>query len=237
MVKGIYVVAQNMVAKEKNLEMVASNLANINTTGYKRELPFSEIIALYQQEPVKNLTDFSQGTLSQTYNPLDLGITGNGSFAVKTENGIEYTRNGRFRVSDEGFLVNEQGYKVLGRKGEIDFMQTELNKDQTITISESGEIRMGDQVIDKLYIAKFDNNISLLRKEGLNFSSPDGGFDLEEAPEDGYSVRQGYLEESNVNPLIEMQAMISIQKEFESSQKVINTLDRSLEKANEAGRV
>lgn len=237
MIKGIYLVSQNMISKEKNLEMVASNLANINTTGYKRELPFSEIIALYQQEPIKNLTDFTEGTFAQTSNPLDLGISGNGCFAVKTQNGIEYTRNGRFSISNEGFLVNEQGNKVLGRKGEIDFMSAEFNKDQTISISESGEIKMGDQVIDTIYVAKFDNNISLLRKEGLNFSSPDGSLDLEEAIEGEYSVRQGYLEESNVNPLIEMQALISIQKEFESSQKVINTLDRSLEKANEAGRV
>lgn len=235
MIKGIYSAARNMYAKENNLEIIANNVANINTTGFKRELPFSEIMSRYENTPVKQITDCSQGNLIQTTNPLDLAVSGDAYFVVNTPEGQQVTRNGRFRISEDGFLVNEQGYKVVGRKGEIEFTGTMLDKEQSITVSKKGEIKAGDTYIDDLQIVKVDSRIFLDRKEGVNFSVIDGNFHAANIEE--YEVQQGYLEEANVNPVLELQAMIDVSKEFEASQRVINALDHSLEQANQIGKV
>lgn len=236
MIKGIYYVSRNMHTKVNNIEIVANNLANINTTGYKRELPFSEIMARYNDTPIKQITDFSQGTLLFTSNPLDLAISGKGNFTLQNDKGqLEFTRNGRFRISEEGFLVNEQGFKVMGKKGTIDFLDFKLDKDKSINISKNGEIKIGDAVIDELKIVDLENMMGLDRKEGLNFITTDDNH--KELEEGNFELQQGYLEESNVNPVLEMQAMIDINKEFEASQKMVNFLDISLEKANEIGKV
>jgi len=236
MIKGIYFMSQNMHSKVNNIEIVANNLANINTTGFKRELPFSEIMERYKNSPVKQVTDFSQGTLLFTSNPLDLALSGKGNFVLQNEKGEqEFTRNGRLRISEEGFLVNEQGYKVIGKKGTIDFLDFQTRKDKSISISKNGEIKVGDTIIDDLKIVDLDNMDGLERKEGLNFETVNGNF--KELNEGEFEIQQGYLEESNVNPVLEMQAMIDINKDFEASQKMINFLDISLEKANEIGKV
>lgn len=236
MIKGIYFMSGNMHTKVNNIEIVANNLANINSTGFKRELPFSEIIARFSGAGIKQMTDFAQGTLLFTSNPLDLALSGKGNFVVKNDDGeLEYTRNGRFRINEEGFLVNEQGYKVMGKKGEIDFLDYKLSKEDSIKISKNGEIRVGDAVIDDLKVVDLDNMSGIERRDGLNFSSTSG--DITELQEGDFEIQQGYLEESNVNPVLEMQAMIDINKDFEASQKMVNFLDISLEKANEIGKV
>lgn len=235
MIKGIYYVSRNMHSKVNNIEIVANNLANINTTGYKRELPFSEIMARFNNSPIKQMTDFSQGTLLFTSNPLDAAISGKGNFVLQNDKGsLEFTRNGRFRISEEGFLVNEQGFKVMGKKGAIDFLDFN-NKDKTISIAKNGEIKIDNAVIDELKIVDLDNMQGLDRKEGLNFEVSNDEY--KELEEGDFEIQQGYLEESNVNPVLEMQAMIDINKDFEASQKMVNFLDISLEKANEIGKV
>ena len=98
MVKGIYLAARGMQARMKNLEVVANNLANLNTTGFKEEMPFSMIMNQYGKVALQQNTNFEQGNLMQTSNPLDMGISGNGYFVVQTENGTELTRNGNFLV-------------------------------------------------------------------------------------------------------------------------------------------
>ncbi|MGE5399259.1 MAG: flagellar hook-basal body protein [Ignavibacteriales bacterium] len=235
MIKGIYFISQNLGYKQKNMEVVANNLANINTTGFKRELPFAEIMSRIADAPVKHLTDFSQGNLLLTSNPLDLAVSGEAYFTLKNDKGgVEYSRNGRFRISDEGFLVNEQGLKVLGRKGEIDLSDYSLDQQQNISVSKSGEIKIGDNVVDELQISRLDDPAMLQRKEGLNFTEVDGP--AKDAEPESYEIQQGYLEESNTNAIIEMQSMIDLNKDFESAQKMMNFLDESLAKATEIGR-
>ncbi|MGE5682175.1 MAG: flagellar hook-basal body protein [Bacillota bacterium] len=234
MIKGIYFVSRALESRYKNMEIVSNNLANINTTGFKRELPFSELVSRYQDAPVKQITDFTQGNLLQTSNPLDLAVSGDAFFAVQSDKGVEYTKNGRFRVSDEGFLVNEQGYKVLGKKGEIDLSDFSMEQIETIGISKKGEIKIGDRVVDELQISKIDDPSLLNRKEGLNFFSPDNSF--VDAQEGEFEIQQGYLEESNTNAILEMQSMIELNKDYETGQRMMNFLDTSLEKANEIGK-
>jgi flagellar basal-body rod protein FlgF len=235
MIKGLFTSSSNLHSKVQNMDIVANNLANLNTTGFKRELPFSEIIARFNNENIKQLTDFTQGTLLSTNNPLDLALSGNVFFTLETPDGTEYTKKGQFQLNDEGYLVNEQGYKVLGESGPINLSGVELDEDNKVTVSKSGVIKIGDKIVDELQVVKLDESQSLIRKKGLNFDTENGTYI--EAEKETYEVQQGFIEESNVNPVLEMQAMININKEFESTQKVISSIDQSLAKVVDAGNV
>lgn len=235
MIKGIYQAGRSLEGKMKSMEVIANNLANLNTTGFKREVPFSEIISQTGQIRLEQVTDFQQGTAAATGNPLDLYLNGKSFFALQTENGVELTRNGKFNISDEGFLVNEQGYKVLGRNGEINLNDTLLNEDKTILISKIGEMRIGNIPIDTLLVIKIDTNKGLERTDGINFTYMNE--DYEPASLDEYEITQGYLEESNINPITEMEEMIRTNSDYQAASKLIGVLDDSLGKANEIGRV
>lgn len=235
MVKGIYTAASGLDARMKNLEIVANNLANLNTTGYKRQVPFSEILSQAGNVQVQQMTDYREGNMYQTSNPLDLAISGNAFFVVQTQGGPVLTRNGNFQISNDGYLVDQAGNKVMGRNGSINLNTLQLNKKNSITISSSGEIKMGDVVVDKLMVANLNDPQQANRTTGVDFSVENSGFRI--APENEYQIKQGYLEESNVNPIKEMEAMIQINSEYNSSSKMITYLDKSLEEANQIGQV
>jgi flagellar basal-body rod protein FlgG len=236
MVKGIYDAARSLEQHMQNIDVVANNLANLNTTGYKREIPFSEVVNKYGDILIKKSTSQQQGEVVQTSNQLDLAISGNGFFAVKNDQGaLELTRDGRFKISDEGFIVNNSGDKVLGENGAISLDDTALEKDSTITVSKNGEIKLGDKVIDSLQILNVATPSQLVRSGSSNFSTD--GVACVPANENDFAVSQGFLEESNTNPMVEMEEMIKINKEYESAQKIISALDTSLSEANEIGKI
>ena len=235
MIKGIYTAARGLNSRMKNLEIVANNLANLNTTGFKREVPFSEVMNQYGKVDIQKATDYQQGDLMQTSNPLDVAISGNGFFVVQTENGAELTRNGQFKISDDGYIVTRDGNKVLGRNGAINVNNLLLDKDKVLTITQKGGIKYGDNVIDSLLIAKMNDPQASERTTGVNFNADNDGFQI--ANPDSYVIKQGYLEESNINPIKEMEAMIQLNSEYDSSSKVINYLDQSLDEANQIGKV
>lgn len=235
MVKAIYQAARNLQFKTQNIELVANNLANINTTGFKRSLPFSEILTRERDNAYKQLSDFSEGVTSVTTNPLDVAIRGEGFFVVKTDQGMELTRDGRFHISEEGYLVTSHGHRVMGQKGEINMYEALVDKSKTIDITKDGEIMLGDVSIDKLVVGKIEDQRKVLRSQTQDFQIVDGSFTP--APETDYKITQGYVEESNVNPIIEMQSMITLNKDFESAQKIIGFFDASLGKASEVGKV
>lgn len=233
MIKGLYFTARSMDSKFKNIDVVANNLANINTTGFKRQVPFLEILNESGKLSIKQVTDFKQGEVINTANPLDLAISGTGFFNVKGEDGIEQTRNGKFKLNDEGFLINEQGFRVQGQKGDINLLEYQLNDENTVTISKEGNIKVGKLDVDTLLISKKVNGNYMDRKTGLNFLADE---ETETVSPEEYSISQGYLEESNVNPVLEMETMIQKNKEYESAYKVMNYLDQSLKNANEIGK-
>jgi len=235
MVKGLYDAGQHLYSKMRSIQIVANNLANINTTGYKREVPFAEIIARKENQLNKQLTDFTSGALVETNNPLDLAITGRGLFMIKTENGIELTNNGNFQISEDGFLVNEQGNKVMSRNGEININEALITSKDKLVITKSGEIKMGDVYIDQLVIADVGDQSMLQRTANQNFTILND--EVAVADESTFEIHQGYIEESNVNPILEMQAMIQINKDFEASQKIVGSLDQMMSKTQEIGRV
>jgi flagellar basal-body rod protein FlgG len=235
MIKGIYHAARSLETQNKNLERIANNLANLNTVGYKREGMFIQILNQLGLPQVKSPVDMSQGELVETKNPLDLAIVGVGLFVVKTEKGFEFVRNGNFQISEEGFLVDKEGRKVIGKNGEINLSEYQLDENNLLSISRNGEIKVGENVVDNLLIAKLNEDTYEQRKEGLNFDSIS---DIQELSEEGeYQILQGYLEESNVNPIHEMENMIRVSKDYESSYKMVISLDESLQKSVEIGKI
>ncbi len=236
MIKGIYTAGRGLDYRIKNIDVIANNLANLNTTGYKREVPFSEVLNQYGENSIKKITSQQQGDIIQTSNPFDLAISGDGFFAVKTKDGnTELTRDGRFKLNDEGFLVDANQNKVIGRQGEISIEESLIEKDATIKINRRGEIKIGERTIDSILVVNVENPNELVRGGGSNFQLGDEGY--QDVDEDAYSISQGFLEESNTNPIVEMESMISINKEYETTQKIMNALDASLGQANDIGKV
>ncbi|PKL83982.1 MAG: hypothetical protein CVV24_02390 [Ignavibacteriae bacterium HGW-Ignavibacteriae-3] len=236
MIKGIYTAGRSLVHRTKNIDVIANNLANISTTGYKREIPFSEIINSVGEIGTKKLSSQLQGEIIQTSNPLDLALDGQGFFATKNEDGmLELTRDGRFKVSDDGYLIDNNKRRVLGKNGAISMEELMQTKDAHILVTKSGEIKVGNKTIDQILILDVYDASALQRSGGSNFLID--GEQYFAANEDNYSVSQGFLEGANTNPMIEMQAMIQLNKEYESTTKIMAALDKSLEQANEIGKV
>ncbi len=235
--RGIYEVARGMHIRMKNMDMVANNLANVNTTGYKREVPFAEYLSRMENQPMKQLSDLSEGSLVKTDDPMNLALSGNAYFMIQTEKGIELTRNGNFKITNDGDLVTNDGYKVLTYGGGLNLFDGIMNKDEIheIKFADNGDIYVNGHVLDKLMIARVDNQQFLERDSGAKFFREDQNYVL--ANDDEYKVQQGYLEDSNVNALTEMQEMIKINREFESAQKAVTTLDKMLGQAKEIGKI
>lgn len=234
MVKGIYTAARGLEYRGKNIESVSNNLANVNSTGFKKEGEFQQILNSMGETEVRQVRDFSQGNLVNTAAPLDLAIRGDGFFEVKTDNGTQLTRNGKFTISEEGFLITLSGEKVMGSRGEINLSSYRLNDDQTIKITRDGEIRVGKEIVDHIKVSTVEDPQKLKKAGGSNYV--DDYQEFIPVKEDKFEIMSGYIEESNVNPIYEMQKMIQINKEYEAAQKIINTIDTSLASLREIGK-
>jgi flagellar basal-body rod protein FlgF len=249
MIKGIYTSALGLLPLQKKIEVIANNLANVNTTGFKRDNAFAnELISASQLfrdgtiDPTEKdiseqtTTDFSQGTLQETGNPLDLAIDGQGFFAVQTNEGLKLTRDGSFTLSTDGTLVTRNGDPVMGTSGSIriDDIQ-ELQKSQLV-IGRDGVVKAGNKIYGQIQIMS-PADLNDLSKAGQNLYSLKTDTVPGQVDPSMFSVRQGFLEGSNVNPIDEMVAMIQIQSNFEAGQKAIQSQDTSLGQANQVGQV
>ena len=247
MIKGIYNAAAGMRPQSLKMDVVANNLANINSTGFKKENIFINILAGSgtasaktaadrTQDDVKQYTDFSEGTLAQTTNRLDLAVQGRGFFTVETPNGIRYTRDGNFTLNADGTVVTMQGYPVLGTGGRIQLPDLQRLTASDLIINEGGEITVDRRTIGRLRIADFEN-LKNLRKDGHSLfeaTDPEKGV----APDGKETIiRQGFLEESNVDGITEMIQLIEMTRSFESEQRSIQAQDGTLDKAMDVGRV
>lgn len=209
-------------------DVVANNLANANTAGFKRDVMFSKVLKTKEGTQLRNEmgTDFSQGAVTQTNNSLDLAISGSAFFSVETEDGTAYTRDGHFTRSSDGYLTTTSGKKVLGEGGWIE-LSTRQNPSGRISVRENGDVFVDDEYIDRLALVQFEDT-NKLSKLGENlFSAPDKA--AEKAA--NYQVLQGHVESSNVQAVNEMISLIELQRQFESTQKAMKTLDAALAKA------
>ena len=247
MIKGIYTSAVGLMPNKLKIDVIANNLANVTTVGFKKDNIFIRILKKSSLELVENggnelsglditeYTSFDQGRLRETGNPLDLAISGEGFFVVETSRGVRYTRNGSFTIASDGTVVTMDGDPVLGEGGRIVIPDIYKNSKSKIKITEKGEIVVGDTVVDKLRIVWF-RDLSKLRKDSATmFYSTDNAEPIE-LGEDSYKVYQGFLEESNVNPIEELVRMIEASRIYETGTKSLKTQDDSLAKANEVGK-
>ncbi len=214
-----------MIAQTHKNRVIANNLANLNTTGFKKDMLFFKIFDENTQLNIE--TDFSQGSLTQTNNPVDMAISGRGFFTIESDNGEAYTRNGHFTVGQDGVLRTSTGNPVLGQGGWIN-VSTDGMKTGNITVNIHGEIYVDDILTDKLRITDFDS-LSELKKIGHSLYTVEENSISKIIDEP--TVLQGKLEQSNVNPASEMINLIELQRQFESSQRAMKAIEETLKKA------
>lgn len=258
MVKGLYTAYTGMINQEHRMDVLTNNLANVNTNGYKKEgatsQSFDSVLA-YKIKDVsegarisrrigvnnpgvkigEGYTDFSQGPIKTTGNTYDLALTDSGFFAVEFTNkagetSVKYTRDGNFTLTEDGRLVTQDGDAVLNQNGE----PIQIDPLLEAQINTSGQIIQDGEVVDTIQVTDFED-YNYLEHYGENYYQPvDGAVETAAAAK----VYAGYLETSNVSAVTEMVNMISVQRAYESNQKVITTIDSTLDiAANQLGKV
>lgn len=250
MIRGLYSAASALVAGLFRQELIAQDLANINTPGYKaastRLSDFATMLlarlpgGLGPATPLGRLahgvqtsaaiTDFSPGPIQATGQPLDLAIQGEGFFRLRTPDGERFTRDGRFGLDANGQLVNVNGYPVLGANGQpirLGFGQ--------VRVAPNGTIYLNDQPAGQIGLAVFaDPAASLQRSENGLFAAvgaaaPGGA---------GGTIQQGYVEMANVDPATTMTHMLAVMRAYQAAQRIIQIEDEMLGRAvNDVGRV
>jgi len=235
--KNVYAIGANaLLRQEKRLALIANNLSNAQTVGFKKETAsFKEIMGQtiggkIEKEVIEEYQiNVRQGELQITNKDLDLAIEGEGFFKIKTPQGIRYTRNGQFRLDKDQKLVQADGFPVLGKRGEI------FLKGGKVSVEPNGLIKVDNQEVDQLAIVTFPN-LNGLQKEGHNL------FQLaipQEEKEAGEAfIHQGFVEAANVNPIEEMIALIETHRNFEAYTRLLQANDELDAKAvNDLGKV
>lgn len=175
-------------------------------------------------------TDFEQGQLMRTGNPLDFAIKGEGFFKIETEDGIRYTRDGSFKLNGNKELITSEGHKVQGFYGDI------IIDGEEISLTPYGEIMVDGEIVDKFDIVNIEN-VRDLRKTETGLYKIEDGIEVEYKDFEGQAL-QGQLEKSNVDPIKEMISMMTLYRGYESSQKLIKAYDETIGKVvSEVGRV
>lgn len=252
MIRGLYTGAAGMLAAQTQSDILADNVANVRTPGYKEEdgavKAFPDMLiertALTNGVSENTLIGSMgtgvvvdsvarmnvQGALQTTDLPTDLALTSPGFFAVQTPEGERYTRNGHFQLSANGTLQTADGFSLLGENGPIGPLG------DTFMVSAEGTVSDQGQVIDRLRTVEIPQETLVREGQSLYSSSQPG--QIQNAALGTVQIRQGAIEGSNVDIPGQMTKMITVMRAYEANQKVIQTLDSTLEKAvNEVGKV
>ena len=220
-------------AIRRSMSVIANNLANMNTTGFKGEkMMFVEHLVrspggtkiggdkLAFVRDVATVRDLSEGDFKKTGNPLDLAIHGDGFFVIGTPGGERYTRNGNFQIGSDGQLVTRKGDPVLSDGGAPFFLSP---GDSQIDIDSGGTLSTENGELGKISVVSFANRRDMrLIAEGL-YSSRQQATPVEEA-----NISQGMLEGSNVQPIVEMTRMIEVHRSYEGTKSFIQKEDDRL---------
>lgn len=218
----ILITLSRTTALERRMNVIANNIANINTPAFKANgTLFSEFLegrsgsgASFVQD-IGSYTNFVDGPLLSTDNPLDLAIKGEGFFTVESPDGPRYTRHGVFHLNQAGQIVNSEGYPLLSNAGApiaIPAGATEID------INENGVVSTAEGDVGTIGLVRFENPQVLQKESGSLFSSTETG-----EPATGATVHQGMIEGSNVQAVIEMANMIQVSRSYQSAQRMIET--------------
>lgn len=254
--KGIFSAVSGAIAQSQKLDTIANNMANVNTTGFKKDTQvFQEYLTAYEKqqdvlevpkvpasiESFYNLqggdrsyvdsagsyTSFEQGMIKATGNDMDLAIEGRGFFEILTADGIRFSRNGTFVIDQEGRLATKEGHLVLSEG------QNQPLEDRIIQLNASGKVSVsqeGQISQNGEVIAQLGlvnvDNLQALKKEGSSLFSLKENFQAQIIPVENLKVHQGFVEGSNVNVIKEMTDMIQTTRLFELTQKAIQAYDK-----------
>lgn len=218
----LYIALSHQMAAQRNVEVLANNLANATSPGFKGDsLMFTEYVEKAGRgQPISFVRDravfhnLTEGSLKRTDNELDVAINGRGWFTVGSNGGELYTRNGHFRLNQQGQIVTSRGEPVLGENNQPIVIGPE---DANVTIASDGTVSAGAEVRGKLKIVGFANEQDLRNVSGGLFRAPQPGQPIA-AP----TVVQGSLEESNVQPIVEMTRMMDAVRTYQQAQKMID---------------
>lgn len=223
-----YIALSRQMGLWRQLEVVANNMANANTPGFKAEqMMFREFLVdtrsseramgpkLSFVQDFGTLRDTREGTLSKTDNPFDFAIHGEGWFQVETESGMRYTRNGHFRLDENGMMVNTNGFAVMDENDNPIILAP---NEARIEVSQDGTVSTENGAVARIKVVRFANE-QQMRKAG------DTLFDTAEQPETIARpfIAQGMVEESNVQPVVEVTRMTQILHQYQAMQKMIDT--------------
>jgi len=231
---GYYAACAGLQAQTQALEVIANNLANINTTGYRGQQPlFRSLLASSSGEfndplnqAINNFSalggsraDLTPGNLQSTGNPLDLAVEGSGFFAIQTPAGTLYTRNGNFQVSANGHLTTGSGDFVLGEQGPVTLPSGE------ISIGPDGTISVGGAIAGKLRVMEFLPDSSPEAAGQSYYAAPPNQVRI---AANSY-VRQGMLESSNVNPVTAVVDLLMVQRRAEMLERAMSAFHSNLD--------
>ncbi len=250
--RSLAIGSTGMYAQQMNVEVIANNIANINTTGYKRQrAEFQDLMYQNLREPGAQSSQsgtnlptgmqlgsgvkldaitrmHTQGSLDITDNKLDMAINGSGYFQIQMPTGdTAYTRNGTFQLNQDGQIVTSEGYQLIpGITIPTDAAEVSINKNGGVFIKVQGQQDL--QNVGQIELARFANDAGLdIRGDNLFLASTASGSAITGiAGEDSFgSIEQGALETSNVNVVNEITKMISAQRAYEMNSKVIQSSD------------
>ena len=224
------------IALQRKMDVVANNIANINTTGFKAEkllfeeyqMPVARDKGFFANDQILSYTqdwatihDFSAGAIVQTGNVLDVALQGDGFLSVQTNDGERYTRNGELKIDSSGLLVTNSGQPIISEGGQIRFSPNETD----ITIDAQGNIMTSAGIKGRLKVVSFENAQSLTREGANLFAGQNPRQDLNTI------VLQGSLERSNISGVSEMAEMIRVSRAYQSLTQMQKTQSELRQKA------
>jgi flagellar basal-body rod protein FlgF len=218
-----YVTLSRQTALSRQMEVIANNMANVSTPAFKGEsVLFAEVL---QRTSTGETLSFAQdrgssrntaaGPLTATGNTLDFAIQGDGYFVVETEDGERYTRSGRFQLDSQGRLVTHEGNAILGATGQPIVTRP---GDGPIEVTRDGVISAARGIIGRIEVVSFENEQSLRKTAGGLYAT-----DERSTPSEDAEIIQGMIEQSNVEPVLEITRMITLMRSFTSAQKLLET--------------
>jgi flagellar basal-body rod protein FlgF len=255
--RDLWVPLSGAISQQRKIDTLANNIANANTPGFKKDhVSFKEHLTVlekghqdidlpnkewkpedfYKSYDAENayvkvagsFTDFKQGSLVPTNNPLDLAIKGKGFFEVLTPNGVRYTRQGIFSPNKDGNLVTNSGNRLLSELEESPNLKKPEERvikipSGQVVVTPEGEVHINKKLISKISLVEF-KDIHALRKEGNSLFINKDIKNISN-PQSGSAILQGFVEQSNVNPVGEISELLKTYRHFESLQRAIKTYD------------
>lgn len=224
MENSVYIGLSKQVVLRENMNIIANNVANVNTPGYRAQnMVFTEYIEdpRYMKEDMSMVLDYGQyqmtdpGSLKQTGNPLDVALVGNGFLGIQTPSGIQYTRAGNLTMDADGILRNARGMAVASTNGGDIVIPADAKE---IRIDKKGVISTENGAIDQLMIAEFKNYQELNPAGNGLYTTTEAAIPAEKT-----TVMQGKLEGSNVQSVVEMTRMIDVLREYQAVQNMMQS--------------